>query len=114
MSKELEAENEALKVGLMVLLAPVIIPAVFVFMMSLQVYETWVAMTLWNWHAPWPLPFGLVQGFALNIAVSLILRQMPRQSEERKGAKLWKEVAMFYLVGPTMVLGIGWLLLWFV
>lgn len=70
----------------------------------MRVWETWVAMTIWGWFAPWPLPFGLVAGTGLNIAVSLVFRGMPRMKDERTSGEKVRDSVLFLLVSPLIAL----------
>lgn len=72
-------------------------------------YETWAAMTIWGMFAP-PLPFNLVTGMGLSIAVSLIFRQMPRCEDTYDTWEMGKKWAQFYLLSPTIALLAAWAL----
>jgi hypothetical protein len=75
-------------------------------------YETWVAMTIWGWFAPWALPFTLVQGVGMNTAVSLITRSMTHAKDERTTVERWRALLLFYMITPTMALGFAWFIRW--
>jgi hypothetical protein len=73
-------------------------------------YETWIAMTIWRWFAPWALPFTLAQGVGMNMAVSLIFRHAPHGKDTRTEAERWGVMAMHLLILPTVTLWFAWLL----
>jgi hypothetical protein len=76
-------------------------------------YETWVAMTLWNWFAPWTLPFSLIAGVGMNMAASIIFRNSTRAKDERTTTERLTAIAEHCFGVPTTALVVGWLLHWY-
>lgn len=81
-------------------------PVVGFIMIPFLAYETWAAMTIWSWFSPWELPFTLVQGIGMNLAVSLCVRQGRHTSDDRTDETKILDGLMFYLVTPTLALAI--------
>lgn len=93
------------------LAGPWIVAGLLAFLVAGIAYETWVAMTIWGWFSPWTLPFTLVQAIGMNVAISLIVRQV-KPKDDREGAALLGVAVSFYFLAPTLALGTMWCLRW--
>jgi hypothetical protein len=92
-----------------------IVPAVAIVVLGMLWFETWAAMTLWGWFAPWPLPFGLAAAMGMNMAVSLIVRSATRAKDERTSLEKWQGAFEHTVVVPLCALATGWVLkTWFI
>lgn len=93
---------------------PTVIPIASPLILGLLAYETWVAMTIWSWFAPWALPFTLWQGVGMNLAASLIFRQAIHTKDERASKEKFNDAFSYAVAGPTASLILAWILRWWI
>lgn len=87
-----------------------LIPVATLFTLSCCVFETWCALAIWRWFAPWPLPLTLVQATGMNIAVSLVVRQMQRGKDERSLGRIGADTITHGFIAPLIMLFAAWML----
>lgn len=90
----------------------VLLPFIVAFIIACLAWETWCAMTLWNWFAPWPLPMNLPAAMGMNVAVSLIVRGATKAKDERSHSEQFRDLCLFYGFAPAVALLIGVVLRW--
>lgn len=88
-------------------LGVIVVAGVTVLLLSLQFWQTYVAMTLWRWFAPWPLPFGLVAGVGMTIAARMVFWKGASGKDERTATEKWKDTFYATVLAPLVALGFG-------
>lgn len=103
-------DNPVLHALAMALMAPWVIALLLGLSTLGLVYETWAALTILAWFAPWPMPVTFWQAVGINAAVSLVVRHGKRGKDDREASELLRDSMAHWFIVPTTLLASMWVL----